>query len=236
MGVDLSWFWQTWYYETWVLDQSVASVAADQSGTEIVVRDIGDAAMPARVTITLASGDTLKGEIPVTTWLSGTRTAKVTVPAGQEVVQVEIDALREFPDVMRKNNIWAAAAEALPSTLPPAIRNDLVRNRTPLLEQGYRAEGELLSGAARHGGSEQRTVTLEAGVQYAILAVCDEECVDIDLQISHPSDSTLAEDVQPDDTPVLEFTAPVSGLYELDLVMYRCQANTCAWGGQIFRR
>jgi hypothetical protein len=235
-GQDLSWFWQTWYYETWVLDQSVASVTAGARGTEIVVRDFGDAPMPARLTITLAGGDKLEREIPVTTWLSGTRTDTVTVPAGQEVVQVEIDARGGFPDVMRKNNFWAAAANALSSALPLAIRNDLVRRRAALLEQGYWADGELLSGAARSSATDQRSVTLEGGVQYAILAVCDEECVDIDLRISDSSDSTLAEDVRSDDTPVLEFTAPVTGPYELDLIMFNCQVSSCAWGGRIFRR
>jgi hypothetical protein len=235
-GQDLDWFWQTWYYETWVLDQSIASVTAGGSDTEIVVYDRGDAPMPARLTITLAGGDMLEREIPVTTWLAGTRTATVTVPAGQQVVQVEIDAGAEFPDVMRKNNLWAAAADALPSTLPLAVRNDLVRRRRGIVEQGYRAEGELLSGAVAVGATDPRTVNLEAGVEYAILAVCDEECFDIDLRISHSADSTLAEDVRPDDTPVLEFTAPVTGAYDLDLIMFSCQASTCAWGGRIFRR
>jgi len=235
-GQDLSWFWRTWYYETWVLDQSVASVTASDRGTEIVVRDLGDAPMPTRLTITLADGDTLQREIPVTKWLSGTRTATVSVPAGQQVVQVEIDARGEFPDVMSKNNIWAAAADDLPATLPLAVRNDLVRRRGPLLEQGYRPEGELLSGSVADDVTDTRTVDLEAGVQYAILAVCDEECFDIDLKISDSADSTLVEDVSPDDTPVLEFTAPVTGRYELDLIMFSCQASSCTWGGRIFRR
>jgi hypothetical protein len=235
-GQDLDWFWQSWYYETWVLDQSIASVTAGGNGTEIVVRDMGDAPMPARLTITLAAGDKLEREIPVTTWLAGMRTATVTVPAGQQVVQVEIDAAAEFPDVMRKNNFWAAAVGALPAALPLAVRNDLVRRRGDLLEKGYRADGELLSGAVGVSATDPRTVNLEAGVEYAILAVCDEECYDIDLRISHAADSALAEDVRPDDTPVLEFTAPVTGPYDLDLIMFRCQATSCAWGGRIFRR
>jgi hypothetical protein len=235
-GQDLDWFWQAWYYETWVLDQSIASVTAGRNGTEIVVRDIGDAPMPARLTVTLAGGETLEREVPVTTWLAGARTATVTVPAGQQVVQVEIDAIGKFPDVMRKNNFWAVAVDELPSTLPLAVRNDLVRRRGALLEQGYRADGELLGGAVADDGIDTRAVTLEAGVQYAILAVCDEECLDIDLQIADASDSTLAEDVRPDDTPVLEFTAPVSGQYDVDLIMFTCRVNSCVWGGQIFRR
>jgi len=137
---------------------------------------------------------------------------------------------------MRKNNFWATVVDGLPASLPLAVRNDLVRRRSGLIEEGYRAEGELLGGAVAVGATDPRTVNLEAGVEYAILAVCDEECYDIDLRISHSADSTLAEDVRPDDTPVLEFTAPVTGAYDLDLIMFSCQASTCAWGGQIFRR
>jgi hypothetical protein len=235
-GQDLSWFWRTWYYETWVLDQSIASVTATRNGTEIVVRDLGDAPMPARLTITLEGGDTLEREIPVTTGLSGTRTATIIVPAGQPVVQVEIDARGEFPDVSRKNSFWAAAANALPTDIPLATRNDLVRSRGPLLERGYRVDGDWLRGAVRRGATDHRTVTLQAGVQYAILAACDTACDDMDLRITDPADSALAEDARISDTPLLEFTASQSGRYTLDLIMYGCRASTCPWVGQVFRR
>ena len=105
-GQDLSWFWRSWYYETWTLDQAVGSVTATPAGTEIVVRDLGDVPMPARLTITLADGTTLKREVPVATWLSGVRSATVTVPRGRTVTKVEIDAEHGFPDVDRTNNVW----------------------------------------------------------------------------------------------------------------------------------
>jgi hypothetical protein len=235
-GQDLDWFWQTWYYETWTLDQSIERVTTGSSGTEIVVRDIGDAPMPARLTITLEDGDTLHREVPVETWLGGARTAIVTVPAGQDVTRVEIDAEGGFPDVMSKNNLWDTETDALPSSWPVTVRNDFVRRRMPLLEEGYRADGALLSGATGRRANESQSVTLEGGVEYAILAVCDEECLDIDLEITNPADSTLAEDVLGNDWPVLQFTAPATGTYDLKLIMYTCRARTCAWGGRIFRR
>lgn len=105
-GQDLSWFWRSWYYETWTLDQAVGSVTVTPAGTEIVVRDLGDVPMPARVTITLADGTTLQREVPVATWLSGVRTATVTVPRGKTVTRVEIDAAHGFPDIDRTNNVW----------------------------------------------------------------------------------------------------------------------------------
>jgi hypothetical protein len=235
-GQDLDWFWQTWYYETWTLDQSIERVTAGSQGTEIVVRDIGDAPMPTRLTITLDNGDTLNREIPVEIWLGGARTASVTVPAGRDVTRVEIDAEGGFPDVMSKNNLWDIETDALPTAWPTAVRNDFVRRRTQLIEEGYRAEETFLSGAAGHRASENQSVTLEDGVEYAILAVCDEGCSDIDLEIVSPADSTLALDRNPDDWPVIQFTAPETGTYDLTLTMFTCRARTCAWGGQIFRR
>jgi len=234
-GQDLSWFWRTFYYETWSLDQSVASVTAGPRGTEIVVRDLGDAPMPARLTITLASGDTLQREVPVETWLAGTRTATVTVPRGREVVRVEIDARGEFPDISRKNNLWAREAEALPRTIPAAVRNDLVRMRTSLQARGYRSEGDLLTGA-RGNGTDSRTVTLQAGVPYALLGVCDEACGDLDLYLFDASGARVAFDSRDDDTPVVEFTPSASGQFRLEFRMFACRTAACSWGGQVLRR
>jgi len=105
-GQDLGWFWRSWYYETWTLDQAIGGVTVTPRGTEIVVRDIGDVPMPARLTISLANGQTVKREVPVSTWLSGVRTATVTLPRGQSVTRVEIDAEKGYPDIDRKNNVW----------------------------------------------------------------------------------------------------------------------------------
>lgn len=103
-GEDLSWFWHHWYHETAVLDQAVESVVAGENGTEIVIRAIGEAPMPSRLSITLADGGTLQREIPVEEWLTGARTRSVRVEG--EVVRVEIDSENAFPDVDRDNNVW----------------------------------------------------------------------------------------------------------------------------------
>jgi aminopeptidase N len=105
-GRDLDWFWRTWYYETWLLDQAVGPVTAQGDSTQIVVEDHGNAPMPARLTITLANGQTLKREVPVETWLRGARSATVTVPG--QAVRVVIDAENVFPDANRENNVWSS--------------------------------------------------------------------------------------------------------------------------------
>jgi hypothetical protein len=106
-GRDLDWFWRSWYVETWVLEQRVASVTPGDDGTRIVIEDRGMMPMPAIVEVTLADGTTVRREVPVETWLSGARTATVSVEAA-DVTRVEIDPEMAFPDLDRSNNVWEA--------------------------------------------------------------------------------------------------------------------------------
>ena len=234
-GEDLSWFWRTWYYETWTLDQAVDGVSRGRRGTEITVRDRGDAPMPARLTIVLSGGDTLRREVPVATWLAGARTATVAVPRG-EVVSVEIDAAKQFPDVTRKNNLWLRGADSLPAALPLVVRTDLLRMRRALEAKGYRSDGEPLSGSAAGRSTELRILTLEAGVPYAVLGVCDQECSDLDLEVQDSARTRLVRDIELNDTPVIELTPAVTGSYRLLVTMYDCRTAACAWTAQLFRR
>jgi hypothetical protein len=105
-GQNLGWFWRSWYYETWILDHAVDNVREGSDGTTIVIEDRGQVPMPARITITLADGQTMTREVPVGTWLAGKIRSEVSLPAGAEVVRVEIDAEHLFPDIDRSNNVW----------------------------------------------------------------------------------------------------------------------------------
>lgn len=105
-GRDLDWFWHAWYHTTWFLDQAVGTVTTTNAGTTITIENLGQIPMPAFLTITLASGEVLKREIPVETWLAGATSATVTVPAGAQVRKVELDAQRAYPDLDRTNNVW----------------------------------------------------------------------------------------------------------------------------------
>lgn len=105
-GRDLGWFWRAWYYETWKLDHAIVDVTTGVQGTWIQLEDKGLVPMPVRLTITLSDGQTVQREVPVDTWLAGDKTAAVTLPPGQTVTRVEIDAAKVFPDVDRTNNVW----------------------------------------------------------------------------------------------------------------------------------
>ena len=121
----------------------------------------------------------------------------------------------------------AAAQASYQQQIRAALRTAAGRAR------GARAEGEPLIGVLNGKATESKTVNLQAGVRYAIVGVCDENCPDIDLRIWGPSGAKLAEDVQQNNTPMLEFTAPSAGRYRLAVEMVTCNANPCAWGVQL---
>ena len=105
-GRDLDWFWSTWYYTTWTLDQAVAGVTSTANGATIVIEDRGRAPMPVRLVVTTQSGDTIRQEVPVETWLRGATRTTVNVTTTSQVTRVEIDPERVFPDIDRTNNVW----------------------------------------------------------------------------------------------------------------------------------
>ncbi|MFL5386866.1 MAG: M1 family metallopeptidase [Longimicrobiaceae bacterium] len=110
-GRDLDWFWRPWFFETGVLDQAVESVRPASGGVDVVLRDRGDVAMPAFVTVTASGGAVTQRELPVTAWTGprGSRTATLRVPVSGAATRVEVDARRSYPDVNRANNVWTGS-------------------------------------------------------------------------------------------------------------------------------
>ncbi len=106
-GEDLDWFWTSWYYETWVLDQAVGEVREENGRVLITVRDQGFAPMPVLLRVEMRDGQVVERTVPADTWLRGDTEVEVVLPASMgEVVRVEIDPGRRFPDADRSNNLW----------------------------------------------------------------------------------------------------------------------------------
>jgi hypothetical protein len=121
----------------------------------------------------------------------------------------------------------AAAQASYQQQIRAALRTTAGRLRAA------RPEGEPLIGVLNGKATENRMVDLQAGVHYMIIGVCDENCADLDLRIFGPNAAKLAEDVQQNAVPALEFTAPTAGRYRLAVEMVTCNANPCAWGVQV---
>ena len=119
-GEDLSWFWRGWFYRTDVVDQAVDSVRTrrDSSGTTltgIYLSSPGGLPMPVDMRLTFTDGTTERVRLPVEAWYVGNHFLYVR-QLPKDLVKVEIDPDKNFPDVRRQNNTWtkSQAAEAKP--------------------------------------------------------------------------------------------------------------------------
>jgi hypothetical protein len=116
------------------------------------------------------------------------------------------------------------------------IRNQLATASDTVRAHGYSADREAMMGSLNASAKETMMVNLQGGARYAIVGVCDNDCSDVDLRLWAPDGNKLAEDILLDDTPVLEFTATVTGQYRLSVEMATCRTNPCYWGVQVYKR
>ncbi len=120
VGEDLSYFWRGWFLRTDVVDQAVDSVrtSKDSSGTTytaIYLSSPGGLPMPVDLRLTFADGSLENTRLPVEAWFEGNHFTYVRI-FPKELVKVEIDPDKNFPDVRRQNNTWtkSEAASARP--------------------------------------------------------------------------------------------------------------------------
>jgi hypothetical protein len=113
VGEDLSYFWRGWFLRTDVVDQAVDSVRTfkDSSGTTytaIYLSSPGGLPMPVDLRLTFADGSVESTRLPVEAWYEGNHFVYVR-QFPKELVKVEIDPDKNFPDVRRQNNVWTKA-------------------------------------------------------------------------------------------------------------------------------
>src|SRR3989475_5222197 len=111
VGEDLSWFWRGWFFRTDVVDEAVDSVRTrrDSTGaslTGIFLSSPGGLPMPVDLRLGFVDGSTENARLPVEIWYGGNHFAYVR-QFPKELVKVEIDPNRNFPDVRRQNNAWS---------------------------------------------------------------------------------------------------------------------------------
>lgn len=101
-----------------------------------------------------------------------------------------------------------AAGLAAPQAAPAQSRwreqvNVQIDQAAKLLRERGFEKTDTYDGSLNHDASESVIIPLRAGRQYAVLAVCDNDCTDLDLRLYNSDDKELAADIETDDAPVV---------------------------------
>lgn len=111
-----------------------------------------------------------------------------------------------------------------------------VRNRLMNLAErmGYVSVAEPYVSLLGRETYDSATYNLEAGTSYMIMATCDEDCEDLDLELYDADGNLLAYDSAVDPTPMVSFTPDYSGPYTVDVIMYACSTPACYQAVDVF--
>ena len=88
----------------------------------------------------------------------------------------------------------------------------------------------------RDDSTETWTIKLNAGTEYRIIGVCDNDCSDLDLKLFNIAGTNVAEDLETDDVPVLSITPPATREYTVRAIMEECGASPCRYGVGVYGR
>lgn len=66
------------------------------------------------------------------------------------------------------------------------------------------------------------TLLLNADQEYQFVAVCDQDCNDVDLILKDENGKEVVSDIALDDVPVISFTPPTQAKYKVIVKMHDC--------------
>ena len=115
---------------------------------------------------------------------------------------------------------------------------ELLKSSGQALERyGYTLTEEMYTGALSKGESESLSVDLVARPDgYVITGVCDEDCDDLDFELTTLYGDSVAKDDAPDDTPLVRVPGGRRAKYRLKVTMVSCSNSPCYYGVGVYGR
>lgn len=77
---------------------------------------------------------------------------------------------------------------------------------------------------------------LNAGNEYTIVALGDEDCSDINLSITDMYSHEIGADMKDDNYPLITLTPPFTGKFQANASIQNCSANFCYFGLGVFSK
>jgi hypothetical protein len=105
---------------------------------------------------------------------------------------------------------------------------------TAVAAEGYALVGDVHTGSLYAQASDDFNLTLQAGIHYVLVAVCDNDCPDIDLALYDGSGDQLDSDYQDDAYPVVEASPNRTASYRVHVYMADCTTGPCFYGVGVY--
>ncbi len=100
--------------------------------------------------------------------------------------------------------------------------------------EGYAMVGDAHMGSLHDESSEDFHLTLQAGVHYILVGVCDNDCPDVDLMLLDDSGNEVDSDYETDAVPIVEATPFRTQSYRVHVYMADCTNAPCFYGVGVY--
>jgi|25_taG_2_1085351.scaffolds.fasta_scaffold00236_9 hypothetical protein len=98
----------------------------------------------------------------------------------------------------------------------------------------YPTQSNNYSSKLTKSSSANSTMQGSAGTTYAVAAVCDDDCGDIDVEVSDKYGDTVGKDNDSSYLAVTNFKANYSGNYTIKTTMYNCSTSYCIYRLKVY--
>ncbi|MEN9233574.1 MAG: hypothetical protein Q6K18_05415 [Gloeomargarita sp. DG_1_5_bins_55] len=132
--------------------------------------------------------------------------------------------------------VGMGVAHAQPNPFLASVRQQLREAGRAVGGHGYQLSHDPFTGKLRPREAEFVTITLRAGINYIIVAVCDQDCRDMDLRLFDENRNLIDEDISPDAIPVVAVTPRRTATFRIQAIMSHCAARDCLYGVGAFAR
>lgn len=83
------------------------------------------------------------------------------------------------------------------------------------------------------GATARSSIQVEGGMRYTLVAVCDDDCDDIDLRVLDGT-YVVGQDVAPDENATVQISPGRSGTLTVEAIMGSCKESPCRYGVAVY--
>jgi hypothetical protein len=132
--------------------------------------------------------------------------------------------------------IAATRVNAQDTVFNPVARPLLQRAATPWTTRGFTVSGAPQFGVLLPRESDSVSLTLQPGIRYVVLGICDEDCADLDFHLLDPTGKEVLTDIRSDNRPLVSIVPPAGGAYQLKVSMVKCSTPPCYYALQVMEK
>lgn len=103
-------------------------------------------------------------------------------------------------------------------------------------QEGFQVVGEPYVSNLAANVTQDIPVTLNVGYEYRVVAVCDNDCADVDLWMYDQNNNEVASDVAVDAQPIVQVAPRWTGPFTLRVGMIQCTVAPCYIAAQLYGR